>query len=234
VAAGDGVGGERNGDIARVVPHNEGVAYLSSDVRLVSRFSRALSVLVIVICVLGEIGLVVYGHPITIVHGVAPILLAGFGAYVLFWAPYLVVGPATVTIVNPTRTFTITWPAVLDIQTKWGLTLITPKGPVTAWSSPAQNRYSSLARFNRDALGRPTMDREKIIDSERVRRASERIPSSVAGLAPLMVTRQWEEYRDAGLLERIEGDGMTVHWHTPTLIVLAALAAATVIGFLIH
>jgi hypothetical protein len=213
---------------------NEGMAYLSSDVRLISRFSRVLSVLVIAVCVLGEAGLVFYGHPLTIVHGVAPIALIGYGAWVLFWVPLLVVGPAQVVIVNPARTWEISWPAILDIQTKWGLTLVTPRGRVNAWASPAQNRYSSLSRFNRDALGRPGMDRERIMDTERAQRAADRPPSSIAGLAPLMITKQWEEYRDRGLLGTVEGEGMTVRWHRATLIVLAALVVLTVVGFVIN
>ncbi len=212
---------------------NEVVAYLSSDVRLISRFSRALSVLVMAVCALGEVGLVVYGHPLTVVHGAAPILLIGFGAYTLFWVPLLVVGPAQVVIVNPTRTYQVSWPAVLDIQTKWGLTLVTPKGKINAWASPAQNRYSSLSRFSRDALGRPGMTSERIMDTERAKRAATRTPSSVAGLAPLMITKQWEEYRDRGLLGQVEGEGVVVRWHTTTLIVIAALLVLTVVGFAI-
>lgn len=210
------------------------MAYLDTDVKLISRFSQVLSVLVVVICVLGEVGLVVYGHPLTVIHGAAPLLLVGFGAYALFWVPYISVGPASVTIVNPTRTYVITWPAVLDIQTKWGLTLITRKGAITAWASPARSRYTSLSRFNRDALGRPGMDSDRLMNTERVRRATERPPVTVAGLAPLMVTTQWEDYRDRGLLGEVEGDGMTIRWHRITLIVLAALVVLTVAGFTIN
>jgi hypothetical protein len=225
---GIGAGTGHDAVIGRAVLDNEVVAYLSSDVRLISRFSRALSVLVIAVCALGEAGLVFYAHPLTVVHGFAPILLVGYGAYVLFWVPLLVVGPAQVVIVNPTRTYEITWPAVLDIQTKWGLTLVTPKGKVNAWASPAQNRYSSLSRFSRDALGRPGMT------SERAKRAATRPPSSIAGLAPLMITKQWEEYRDRGLLGQVEGAGVVVRWHRVTLVLLAALVVLTVVGFAIN
>jgi hypothetical protein len=224
----------RDSVFGRAVLDNEVVAYLSSDIRLISRFSRALSVLVIAVCVLGEAGLVFYGHPLTIVHGLAPIALVGYGAYVLFWVPLLVVGPAQLVIVNPARTYEISWPAILDIQTKWGLTLVTPMGKVNAWASPAQNRYSSLSRFSRDTLGRPGMTSERIMDTERVKRAATRTPSTIAGLAPLMITKQWEEYRDRGLLGKLEGAGMTVRWHKVTLVVLAALVVLAVVGFAIN
>jgi hypothetical protein len=50
----------------------------------------------------------------------------------------------------------------------------------------------------------------------------------------LHVRRQWEALREAGYLESglVEGAGVVTTWHRGTLIALAALALATLIGAL--
>lgn len=193
-------------------------------VTLQSRFSRLLTILVITICVVTEIGLVLRGDVNALVRGTAPLAFAALGSYALFWMPLIRITPATVEIVNPTRSYAVTWPAIDDIETRWALTLVTSRGKITAWAAPAQSRYGSLSRLRRDSYGRADYA------AEHNRLRHEDLPSSVAGLAPMLVIRQWEEYRDAGLLGEIEGEGVTVRWHTALLLALGALAALSLIA----
>lgn len=205
------------------------MVFLTQEITLKPLFSRILAALVVAICVLGEIGVIVYGRLDTIIEAVPAIALVGFGAFALFWAPYVRVGPAAVEIINPLRSYVITWPAILDIQTRWGLTLKTEKLTVSAWASPARSRYASLSQSRRDGFGRP------VFVSETSRKPSgDRVPSSVAGLAPMLITEQWERYRDAELLGSVEGEGVTVRWHSITAIILGALVVLCVVGFAIH
>ena len=200
------------------------MANLRETVTLQSRFSRALAVLVIAICALTEVSLIVYGDLNALARGTSPLALVGFGAYVLFWAPLVRLTPATVEIVNPIRTHVVTWPAIEDVETRWGLKLVTAAGTISAWASPAQSRYGSMSRIRRDSYGRADFAAEK----RQTNRADN--PTSVAGIAPMLILQQWEEYRDAGLLGVVEGTGVSVTWHRIRAIVLGILVLLTIAG----
>jgi hypothetical protein len=196
----------------------------SKEVTLRSRLSRVLTVLVVAICVATEIGAIVYGDIEVALRALAPLALLGYGVYTVFWAPFVRVGPANVEFRNPLRTVVVTWPAIENIETRWGLTLVTAERRFTAWASPAQSRYSAASRIRRDSFGRADFAAE----NARTKRGND--PASVAGLAPMLVTRQWEQYRDAGLLHAVEGDGFEQRWHVGTIAVLAVLLVASVVS----
>jgi Bacterial PH domain len=201
---------------------------VTKEVTLQSRFSRVLTVLIIAICVFTEGALIVHGDVEWILRGTAPLALAGVLAFVLFWAPLVRISPATVEFVNPLRSFTVTWPAIEDIQTRWALTIVAAGRKITAWASPAQSRYGSLGQLRRDSFGRADFDSTKAAQ----RRAD--APSSVAGLAPMLLTQQWEEYRDAGLLGAVEGEGVQIRWHVRMIAVVSALVVLSILAAAIH
>jgi hypothetical protein len=199
----------------------------TKEVTLKSRFSRVLTVLVLAICVVTEAGVIATADLELILRATAPLALLGLLAWTLFWSPFIRIGPAIVEIVNPFRTYLVTWPAIKDIDTRWSLALDTTIGRITVWSSPAQSRYSAVSRIRKDTFGRADFGAEK----GRTRRGD--APSSVAGLAPMLLAQQWQEYRDAGVLGTVEGDGVEVRWHTArivavTVLVVLSIAAAAI------
>ncbi len=180
---------------------------------LAPRFSRVMSVLVVVICVVTEGSLVAYGNAELWLRATPAVALVGFVAYALFWAPLIRVDPEAIEIINPLRTTSIGWSAVEDITTQWSLTIETKAARFTAWSSPAEGPWSSLSRLNRDVLGRPSLR-----PTERTRR-----PGSPIGV-PSIVVNQWTSHRDSGSAT------VSTVWHSTTIILLVVLASLTLVG----
>lgn len=182
---------------------------------LAPRFSRVMTILIGVICVLTEVSLVAYGHLDVLLRGTPAVALGAYGTYVLFWAPLVRVDPTGIAIVNPLRTVRVRWPAVQDIDTQWTLSIVTATGRIQAWASPAQSPWASLGRFRRDALGRPSLGKEQPV------RAGTG-PTSIQGL----VTRQWESYRGG----QTAVDDVRTTWHRATTVALGVLAILTIAG----
>ncbi|MDQ1582671.1 MAG: hypothetical protein QOF36_725 [Microbacteriaceae bacterium] len=181
---------------------------------LAPRFSRVLGVLVAAICVVTEVSLVVNGHLDALLRATPALAFVAVGTYALFWAPLVRMNSAEIELVNPLRTHWIAWPAIRDITTRWTMTLVTNDGSYPAWAVSAPSPWASVGRLNRDGLGRPSLV------ADRSRRGS------ATGLAPIVV-QQWESYRD---VRNVGPDDVRTQWHTRTIMLLAALAALTIIG----
>jgi hypothetical protein len=189
---------------------------------LAPRGARVLAVLVVAICIAVEVSLVVYGHLDVTLRATPWAAFAAVGAYCLFWAPLVRLSPAEIEIVNPLRTHRISWPAVEDVETRFSLAIRTRRGRVTIWAAPAPGPWSSVSQLRRDPLGRPSLGPQQ-----------RRLPATVAALAPALVLRHWESYRDAGTLHGVEGDGETVRWHRALVAILAACAVLGVVTALV-
>lgn len=191
------------------------------EVVLHSRSSRALTLVVVVICCVTEVGLALRGDVPTLLRATAPLALASYGMILLFWLPGVRIGPASVVLDNVVRTVTVRWPAITDVETRWALILVTAEGRFTAWAAPRSSRVGSSRALRSAAIGARVGATARVPD----------LPSSVAAIAPALVMRQWTEYRDAGLLGEVEGRGVNVQVHCGrvlailVLVVLCALAA---------
>lgn len=180
------------------------------------RFGQVLAVVVTAICALGLVGFALRGDGMTLLRAAAPLALIAYGSYALFWAPNVRITPADIELVNPLRTIRIAWPAVEDIETRWSLVVIAGSRRYPAWAAPRES-----------GSGAPRPSRAASVLSDDGRQRSRRgLPEGA--LAGAIALRQWEEYRDRGLLGAIEGQGVTVRPHAVTAVVLALLTVATI------
>ena len=81
-------------------------------------------------------------------------LVAG-ACWAMFWRPEVAVDDGGVRLVNVLRTIDLPWPAILAIDTKWALTLITAYGRFTAWAAPAPGIHEAMRATKRDAKDLP-------------------------------------------------------------------------------
>ena len=180
--------------------------------------SRILAAVVVVLCAVVEASLIVYGHAELALRATPAVLLVAALVYAGFWAPRVELDPAELRVINPFRSYRISWPAIREIDSRWSLTLDTVKGRVTAWAAPSPGLFSQLPRMRRDAF-------RVSLGSERESRGAEQ--------ARQLIVRQWEAYRDRGLLGAVEGEGMTRQWNVPLLVTVGVLTAAVVLGLTI-
>ena len=76
--------------------------------------------------------------------GIAPLALIAFLGWQLFWMPSVVVHDAGVTLENPFRSIEVPWAALVHVDTRFALTLVT-----------AREELHVLGRARPRHLGRP-------------------------------------------------------------------------------
>lgn len=172
------------------------------DTVLVPLGSRVLCVGVVAVAATVGVTLVARGDTGVLLQALPALALVVALSVILFWLPRVSVTPSEIEVVNPFRTYRITWPAVREVGTKWAMTLYTDGGRIEAWAAPAPGPLTG---------GQGRRDR--------------RAPG-----AAQIVRSQWEAYRDADLLGSIEGAGVARSWHPVRIGLTAALAVLTVLA----
>ena len=147
-------------------------------------------------------------------------------AFAVFWFPRLDVAEHGITVRNVFSTAHVPWPAIQRIDTKYALTLYTTVGKITAWASPAPNRYSSQtsntadARLAAEASGSNPRPGDLL--------------STASGAAAYVIRRHWEELRDTGRLDAgVDAASFRRDIHWATIAVLGGLLATTVLGIVL-
>ncbi|WP_394247724.1 PH domain-containing protein [Arthrobacter pityocampae] len=74
-----------------------------------------------------------------------PLVGVAYAGWWLFWYPAVVFDADAVTLRNPLATIRIPWSALIDVDTKYALKLVTPSGAYTAWAAPAPGVWGTHA-----------------------------------------------------------------------------------------
>ncbi|CAN5282339.1 hypothetical protein BH11ACT4_BH11ACT4_20410 [soil metagenome] len=187
-------------------------------------FGRVLSVVVAAISVAGLAGFVATGDWAGLVHYGWGLVLLAVAGVALFWLPRLDVAEHEVTVRNVFSTVHVPWPAIERIDTKYALTLYTPRGKVTAWASPAPNRYAGQVAPSGDSRLPGAGLGGSIRPGDLMNTAS--------GAAAYVIRSHWDRLRDDGHLDDpvIEDGAFRRDIHWSTIVALGVLAVATVLG----
>lgn len=187
-------------------------------------FGRVLTIVIAVIAVGALAGYLVAGDVLGLLRSGWWLLLMAAVVWALFWMPAVEVLEHAVIIRNPLSTWTVPWPAIQRIDTKWALTLFTERGRIEAWAAPASGRYTVFT------LG---PDDTKVSETARVAgaiRPGDTL-SSESGAAANHIRRHWEQLRDDGLLDAgVEPGTLRRTPNTRTIVLLGALLAASLLG----
>ena len=191
-------------------------------------FGRSLAAVTIGVCALGAIGLFI-ADPASAIRYVWPVLLIAVVAWALFWRPSLRVQEHGITVENVARTHFVPWPSISAIDTRYSLTLHTARGRVAVWAAPAPGRHRTLGLAPKDFEGISATAHGDVGEL----RPTDAITTPTGNLAQL-IRGHWERLRDAGAFASgVDPEAQTQVWHVATIAVVAALAAATVIGLAI-
>ena len=190
-------------------------------------FGRVLAVIVGVVVLLGLVGFIAAGEAAVLVRYVWAPLFIAVGAFALFWFPSIAVAEHEVTVRNVFSTMHVPWPAIQRVDTKWALTLYLPGGKkVAAWASPAPNRYAAQVGPSKDA-------RLAAKDQGGAIRPGDLLETP-SGAVAFVIRSHWDDLRESGKLDAgVEPGSVRRDWHWATIIVMAALAAATVLGIVL-
>ena len=189
-------------------------------------FGRVISVAMAVIAVLGLAGFIVAGDLLGLLRMTPLLALLTALAFVLFWFPRVDVAEHEVTVVNVFQTVHVPWPSIENVDTRFALTLATPEGKVTAWASPAPNRYA--------AFGAARGDARLAADAAGAHPRPGDLPSTESGSVAFVIRRHWQDLNEQGLLSAGPEPGAVRRTtHVTTIVVLAVLAVATAAGLLL-
>ncbi|GAA4158568.1 hypothetical protein GCM10022286_11610 [Gryllotalpicola daejeonensis] len=218
------------------------------------RFGIVLTVLVWCVCAAALVTMIVTGRWGDLARYGVLALLVAYVVWLLFWSPSVTISLAGVSVRNLLRVHEVSWPAIQNVDTKYALTLFTPKGKIVAWGAPAPSRYATMRATGVGATRHPEFlvgpesgsatRPDALLDQppQRVRRGDLQgipdstfmagsirpsdIPSSDSGLAALYVRRYWDELHGAGYLDSgaVEGTGVTTRWLGREAAALIALA----------
>ena len=101
-----------------------------------SRASVALAVAMVATSTVGVVLSVAADADALRVFG-APLVLFGVLGWAAFWRPHVEVSDGGVRVVNTFRTVQVPWPAITEVDGRYGLRLQTALGSVTSWAAPA-------------------------------------------------------------------------------------------------
>lgn len=133
--------------------------------------------------------------------------VVGMWVWWLVWYPVVIVRTEGVAVINPLRRITVPWDALIQVETKYALTLITPQRKVSAWAAPAPGRQILMAANRQDLakLPRTSFDHQRSV-------ALGDLPRSLSGSAALEVRSHWEDLVVNGELNAGRAHEVQVDW----------------------
>lgn len=109
-----------------------------------SRFGRIFTIAVGIALAAAQAPVLVPFNGLGLLHSIPLTATLGFATWAAFWRPSLIVDDAGVHIRNVVADYDVEWGAIQQVDTKWGLTLFTSNGKITAWAAPAPGRHAAF------------------------------------------------------------------------------------------
>ncbi|MEC5179070.1 PH domain-containing protein [Arthrobacter sp. CG_A4] len=156
--------------------------------------------------------------------GAAPLLLIAFLGWQLFWMPAVVVHGDGVSLENPFRSIRVPWAALVHVDTRFALTLITAEKSYTSWAAPAPGIWGGRNARPEDLRGLPATTYGP---GESVRPGD--LTSTDSGQAARLVRARWQYLVESGGL--VAGEAattavkVTVRWAAAGAVVLLLAAS---------
>lgn len=120
-------------------------------------------------------------------------------AYIYFVTPRIVVDEDAIRVENSWREHTVPWGAIIDVDTRFQLTLVTPQGRVHAQAAPSPGGLSAMrSRADRDqATARVNQQRAGAL------RPGD-LPSTPSGALAATIRGHWQDLVEAGTIDTSE------------------------------
>ncbi|WP_247826689.1 PH domain-containing protein [Arthrobacter antioxidans] len=158
-----------------------------------------------------------------------PLVGVAYAGWWLFWYPTVAFAEDAVTLRNPLATIRVPWSALIDVDTKYALKLVTPSGAYTAWAAPAPGVWGTHA-------GKPEHIRNLPSTSYgpggSVRPGD--MTNTDSGYAAYEVRTRWQDLVESGRIDVDDPAGVRRRWNWPciagALLLVAAGAVAPALG----
>ncbi len=152
--------------------------------------------LALVLVVLGLISSVMIYGLAAGVAGSWPLIVIAFLAWWLFWYPRIEVSPSAVTIYNPLQVIETPWEALINVDTRFAMKLVTPGGSFTAWAAPAPGIIGTHRGRKEHVQGLPATTYGP---AQSIRPGD--LKNTDSGAAAYLVRSRWENLVEAGAID---------------------------------
>jgi len=189
-----------------------------------SRFNRVLAVGIWAVSAVIAVSLFFVDRPNQLAY-LVPLAFVNLLVWEGLWRPLLTITDDGVEVTNPFRSIHIPWNALVNVDTKFALTLFTPGRKFEVWVAPSPGRsfgYRSAAVADREVR------RSSPHSSSTVRPGD--LVTSESGAAASLVRSRWELLQTSGLVEAgiAHEVAVTVRWHWTVVVALLVLCAASI------
>ncbi|TKV29613.1 PH domain-containing protein [Arthrobacter sp. NamB2] len=150
-----------------------------------------------------------------------PLASIGYLGWWLFWYPAVVLSDAAVTLRNPLATIRVPWAALIDVDTRYALKLVTPTGSFTAWAAPAPGVWGTHAGKPEHVTNLPSTSYGP---GGSIRPGD--LKNTDSGLAAYLVRSRWQELVESGAIDVDSPDRARRAWNWPHIAVAVLLASA--------
>ncbi|KGJ81106.1 hypothetical protein GY21_01705 [Cryobacterium roopkundense] len=196
-----------------------------------SRFNRTVCVVVWAVAGIMLLSAFFGGGEATL-RSAPTIALLAYAGWVVLWRPNLVITDEHVSLRNVVTTVVVPWSALIQVDTRFALTLVTPGHRYSAWVAPAPGALTSqrMARRSRKAENENPLER-----SSDGRSLPGELRGSESGDAARRVRARWDALIEAGAVQTGTADTtpVTRTMHVTVLGVLAALLGLSLTAALI-
>jgi hypothetical protein len=155
-----------------------------------------------------------------------PLVGVAYAGWWLFWYPAVVFAEDAVTLRNPLATIRVPWTALIDVDTKYALKLVTPSGSFTAWAAPAPGVWGTHAGKVEHVTDLPATSYGP---GGSVRPGD--MKNTDSGYTAYLVRSRWQDLVENGGID-VDHPGRAVRsWNLPTigmaLVLICGTAAAS-------
>lgn len=140
-----------------------------------------------------------------------PLLVVAYFGWWLFWYPSVQISDDGVTLNNLLSSISVPWSALINVDTKFALTLITSRGRFTAWAAPAPGVWGTHRGKPEHVRGLPATTYGP---AESIRPGD--LKNTDSGAVAFHVRTHWAELAEAGMLDAGSPEAAnvtkTIHW----------------------
>lgn len=137
-----------------------------------------------------------------------PLVGVAYVGWWLFWYPAVVFAEDAVTLRNPLATIRVPWAALIDVDTKYALKLVTPSGSFTAWAAPAPGVWGTHAGKAEHVTNLPSTSYGP---GGSVRPGD--LKNTDSGYAAYLVRSRWQELVENGQIDVDHPDRARRSWN---------------------
>lgn len=156
--------------------------------------------------------------------GTAPLVLIAFLGWQLFWLPAVVVDDHGIRLENPFRSIEVPWAALVHVDTRFALTLVTAEKSYTSWAAPAPGIWGGRHARPEDLQGLPATTYGP---GKSVRPGD--LKTTDSGQAAQLVRARWDDLVESGRLAAGDAATTTVavtyRWKAAGAVVLLLAAS---------